>query len=63
MKRQEIIINGEKYIKLTGKIMKKANNTVFSEVIVKGEKEHEFEEVVEYPEEQSAEETKTINIL
>lgn len=63
MKRQEIIINGEKYTKLTGKIMKKANNTVFSEVIVKEEKEHEFEEVVEYPEEQSAEETKTINIL
>ena len=63
MKRQEIIINGEKYIKLIGKIMKKANNAVFSEVIVKGEKEHEFEEVVEYPEEQTAEETETINIL
>lgn len=63
MKRQEIIINGEKYIKLTGTIKKKDNGTVFSEVIVKEEKEHEFEEVVEYPEEQSAEETKTINIL
>ena len=63
MKRQEIIINGEKYIKLTGTIMKKANKTVFSEVIVKEEKEHEFEEVVEYPEEQTAKETETINIL
>ena len=63
MKRQEIIINGEKYIKLTGTIMKKANNAIFSEVIVKEEKEHEFEEVLEYPEEQSAEESKTINIL
>lgn len=63
MKRQEIIINGEKYIKLTGTIMKKANNTVFSEVIVKEEKEHEFEEVVEYPDEQSAKETETITIL
>ena len=63
MKRQEIIINGEKYIKLTGTIKKKANGTVFSEVIVKEEKEHEFEEVVEYPEEQTAKETETINIL
>ncbi len=63
MKRQEIIINGEKYIKLTGTIKKKANNTIYSEVIVKEEKEHEFEEVVEYPDEQSAKETETINIL
>ena len=63
MKRQEIIINGEKYIKLTGTIMKKANGTVFSEVVVKEEKEHEFEEVVEYPKEQTAKETETINIL
>lgn len=63
MKRQEIIINGEKYIKLTGKIIKVATNTIYSEVVVKEEKEHEFEEVVEYPEEQTAKETETINIL
>ena len=63
MKRQEIIINGEKYTKLTGKIVKKNNSAIFSEVVVKEEKEHEFEEVVEYPEEQTAKETETINIL
>ena len=63
MKRQEIIINGEKYIKLTGKITKLPTNTIYSEVVVKEEKEHEFEEVVEYPDEQSATETETINIL
>lgn len=63
MKRQEIIINGEKYIKLTGIITKTSTNTTYSEVIVKEEKEHEFKEVIEYPEEQSAKETETINIL
>ena len=44
MERQEIIINGEKYIKLTGKICKKNNGAIFSEVVVKEEKEHDFEE-------------------
>lgn len=63
MKRQEIIINGEKYTKLTGKITKTSTNTTYSEVVVKEENEHEFEEVVEYPDEQSAKETETINIL
>lgn len=46
MTRQEIFINGEKYIKLTGKIVKKDNGAIFSEVVVKEENEHEFEEVV-----------------
>lgn len=63
MKRQEIIINGEKYTKLTGKIVKLSTNTIYSEVVVKEEKEHEFEEVVEYPDEKSDERTETINIL
>ena len=63
MTRQEIIINGEKYIKLIGRITKLSTNTIYSEVVVKEEKEHEFEEVVEYPEEQTAKETETINIL
>ena len=44
MKRQEIIINGEKYIKLTGRIVKKNNGVIFTEVVVKEENEHEFEE-------------------
>lgn len=44
MKRQEIIINGEKYIKLTGRIVKKNNGAIFTEVVVKEENEHEFEE-------------------
>ena len=44
MTKQEIIINGEKYIKLIGKICKKNNGAIFSEVVVKAEKEHEFEE-------------------
>ena len=44
MTRQEIIINGEKYIKLTGKIIKKNNGAIYSEVIVKAEKEHDSEE-------------------
>ncbi len=47
MTRQEIIINGEKYIKLTGKIIKKDNGAIFREVVVKEENEHEFEEVKE----------------
>ena len=42
MTRQEIIINGEKYIKLTGTIIKKPTNTTYSEVIVKEENESEF---------------------
>ena len=47
MERQEIIINGEKYIKLIGKIVKKNNGAIFSEVVVKAEKEHEFEETID----------------
>ncbi len=47
MERQEIIINGEKYIKLTGKIVKKNNGAIFSEVVVKEEKEHDFEEAID----------------
>ena len=45
MKRQEIIINGEKYIKLTGKITKTSTNTIYSEVVVKEENEHKYTEV------------------
>ena len=45
MKRQEIIINGEKYIKLTGKITKLPTNTIYSEVVVKEENESEYAEL------------------
>ena len=42
MTRQEIIINGEKYIKLTGTITKLSTNTTYSEVIIKEENESEY---------------------